>query len=182
MPILRKWITLVCIISIAGGCSPLKVQHDYDTTYDFAKLKTYDWAASSPGSEKEELTMRRIEQTVNSQLQAKGYVRSAETPDFLVSVQGVRKTVSGGSVGVGTSVAVPVGSRGSVSVGLGKSKSRTHEEGTLILEFTDAAAKALIWQGTASATLREAGAPEEQQQRINAVVAELLKKFPPKGQ
>jgi hypothetical protein len=169
------------MVSIVMACSPLKVQHDYDTAYDFAKLKTYEWAASPPGSEKEELTMRRIEQTVNSQLQTKGYVRSGETPDFLVSVQGVRKTVTGGSVGVGTSIAVPVGSRGSMSVGLGKSKSRSHEEGTLILEFMDAAAKKLIWQGTASATLRESATPEEQQQRINAVVAELLKKFPPAG-
>lgn len=179
MQILRNWLLVMCIVSIMGACSPLKVNHDYDMTYDFTKLKTYDWTSSPAGNDKEELTMRRLEQAVNGQLQAKGYTRSGETPDFLVSVQGVRKMVSGGSVGVGTSVAVPVGSRGSVSVGLGKSKSRTHEEGTLILEFTDAAAKTLVWQGTATGAMKGAASPEEQQQRINAVIAELLKKFPP---
>jgi hypothetical protein len=171
---------LAVLIVVAVGCAPLAVEYDYDTTYDFTKLKTYDWAPSQPGSEKEELTAKRLEQAVNSQLQAKGYARTA-SPDFLIAMEGVRKTVTGGSVGVGASISVPVGSHGSMSVGGGRSKPRVKQEGTLYLNFIDPGSNALIWQGSATAEIREKSSPEEQQQRINQIVAEILKNFPPKG-
>jgi hypothetical protein len=37
----------------------------------------------------------------------------------------------------------------------------------------------VIWQGTATAALQPKSSPEEQQQRINAVIKELLAHFPP---
>jgi hypothetical protein len=43
----------------------------------------------------------------------------------------------------------------------------------------DARTKALIWQGSARATLTEKTIPEEQPRRIDRVIAELLKTFPP---
>jgi hypothetical protein len=172
---------LAVFIVALFGCAPLAVDYDYDTTFDFAKLKTYDWAPSPPGSDKEELTAKRFEQAVNSQLQAKGYTRMAGSPDFLITMEGVRKTVTGGSVGVGASISVPVGSHGSMSLGGGRSKPRVKQEGTLYLNFVNPGTNALIWQGSATAEIREKISPEEQQQLINQVVAEILKNFPPKG-
>jgi hypothetical protein len=84
-------------------------------------------------------------------------------------------------VGVGASISVPVGSHGSMSVGGGRSKPRVKQEGTLYLNFIDPGSNALIWQGSATAEIREKSSPEEQQQRINQIVAEILKNFPPKG-
>jgi hypothetical protein len=173
-------VLIVLTVSVLG-CAPLAVNYDYDTTYDFTKLKTFDWAPSQSGSEKEELTAKRFEQAVNSQLQAKGYTRMTGSPDFLITMEGVRKTVTGGSVGVGASISVPVGSHGSMSVGGGRSKDRVKQEGTLYLNFINPGSNALIWQGSATATLKEQTSPEEQQQRINQIIAELLKNFPPKG-
>ena len=174
-----RGVVLMCVIALAGACSSLKVTHDYDMTYDFTKLKTYDWAATQKGNEKEELTMRRIERSIDGNLQAKGYVRSSEAPDLLVSVVGVRRTVTGGSVSVGTGVAVPVGNRASLALGIGKSVPRTSEEGTLVISFTEASSGTLVWQGTASGATKQGASPEEQQKRIDSVIAELLKKFPP---
>ena len=48
-----------------------------------------------------------------------------------------------------------------------------------MLDFLDAKTKSLVWQGTASGAVQPAASPEEQQQRINKVVAELLARFPP---
>jgi hypothetical protein len=170
--------TLVVLLFVFG-CAPLVVDFDYDTTFDFARLKTYDWTPSQPGSDKEELTAKRIEHAVNSQMQAKGYARSADAPDFQVAIKGARKTVETGSVGVGASVAVPVGSHGSVRVGGGKSKPKTKQEGTLDIDIKDPKTGALIWQGTASATVQEKMSAEEQQKTIDHIVAEVLKNFPP---
>jgi len=176
-----KWfILLMLILACAAGCAPLTVDYDYDTTYDFAKLKTYDWLPSPPGDQMEEMTEKRFQGALNSQLQAKGYTRSGEAPDFLLSMEGAKKTVQKGSTAVGASVAVPVGSHGSVSLGGGKSKPRVKQEGELTVLITERASGSLLWKGMAAAEIKPKQSPEEQQQKINAVIAELLKNFPPK--
>jgi hypothetical protein len=176
----RMFVVAACILFCAAGCAPLTVDYDYDTTYDFAKLKTYDWLPSPPGDQLEEMTEKRFQGALNSQLQAKGFNRSAETPDFLLSMEGVKKTVQKGSTAVGASVAVPVGSHGSVSLGGGKSKPRVKQEGELTVLITERASGSLLWKGMAAAEIKPKQSPEEQQQMINAVIAELLKNFPPK--
>ncbi len=178
----KRFFFVVFIMSLFIGCAtPLVVNYDYDTTYDFSKLKTYDWLPSPPGNQFEDMTEKRFRSAVDTQLQAKNYSQSAESPDFLISLQGVKKTVEKGSAAVGMSIGVPVGQRGSVSVGGGRSKPRVKQEGTLNLTFVDRKTNTPVWQGTATAEIQEKTSPEEQQQRINQVIAELLKKFPPKG-
>ena len=172
-------VTMLCMSVVAGCSTPLVIDQDYDTTYDFAKLRTYAWLPSPPGDQMEDMTEKRVQGAVNSQLKAKGYSEAGDSPDFLVSMEGIKKTVTGGSVGIGASIAVPVGSHGSVRLGGGKSKPRTKEEGTLNVNIVDAKTQTVIWKGTASAALQPKKSPDEQQQRINQVVAELLKTFPP---
>jgi hypothetical protein len=179
MKLLSSMFVLVGLVLTLGCAPPLAVEHDYDTTYDFSKLRTFEWMPAPPGDQMEEMTEKRVQGSVNSQLQGKGYTRTAEFPDFLVSLEGIKKTVTAGSTAVGASIAVPVGSHGSVHVGGGKSKPREKQEGTLNLNIVDAKTKTLIWQGTATATIQAKTSPEEQQQRINQVIAELLKSFPP---
>jgi glutamine phosphoribosylpyrophosphate amidotransferase len=103
--------------------------------------------------------VKRIRNAVDSQLQAKGHALTADTADFLIAMQLSGKTAYGGSTG-------------------GKSKLIEKKEGTLVLDFLDAKTKSLVWRGTASGAVRPATSPEEQQQRINEVIAELLTRFP----
>ena len=179
MKVLVFCMALCAAVTLASCKTPLVVDHDYDTTYDFTKLRTYDWLPSPPGDQMEDMTEKRVQGAVNGQLGSKGYNLQAGTPDFLVSIEGIKKTVTGGSVGVGASIAVPVGSRGSVSIGGGKSKPREKQEGSLNINIIDAKTQTVIWKGTASAELKGKASPEEQQQRINQVVTEMLKSFPP---
>ncbi len=175
-------VSLLFVAWFVSGCTtPLVVDYDYDSTFDFKQLKTYDWLPTPPGSQMEDLVEKRVRQAVNSQLQAKGLSQSSQSPDFLIALQGAKKSVETGSVGVGASIGVPVGSRGSMSIGMGKSKPRIKEEGTLILNFIDRSTNAPIWQGSATAKVEPKSSPEEQQQRLNEVMAELLSHFPPKG-
>jgi hypothetical protein len=73
-----------------------------------------------------------------------------------------------------------VGRAGTINVGGGKSKPREKTEGTLVLDFLDAKTQSLVWRATASAAVEPKGTPEEQQMRINKVIAEMLVQFPPK--
>ena len=176
-----KWIVLVVfVLAGAAGCAPLTVDYDYDTTYDFAKLKTYDWLPSPPGDQMEEMTEKRFQGALNTQLQAKGYSRSTDAPDFLISMEGVKKSVQKGSTAVGASIAVPVGSHGSVSLGGGKSKPRVKQEGELTVLIKERSSGTLVWKGMAGAEIGPKRSPEEEQKQVNAVIAELLKNFPPK--
>jgi hypothetical protein len=168
------------IVWVAGCAAPLTVDYDYDTMYDFSKLKTFALTSSPPGNQMEEFTEKRFQGALTSQLQVKGYNPAAESPDFLVSVAGIKKTVESGRVGVGASVGVPVGSHGSISVGGGRSKPKTKQEGELSVLLTERASGKPIWKGMAAAEIKPTQSPEEQQKLINAVVAELLKNFPPK--
>jgi Domain of unknown function (DUF4136) len=67
-----------------------------------------------------------------------------------------------------------------MSVGVGKSKPQVEHEGTLILNFLDQKDNTKICQGTATTAIQPKSSPEEKQ-RINQVITELLKNFPPSG-
>jgi uncharacterized protein DUF4136 len=173
-------LALATCVAMVGCAAPPKMDFDYDTGADFSALKTYDWMPATGNAASDELLVKRIRSAVDSQLQAKGHAPAADNPDFLIAMQLSGKTAYGGSTGVGMSVGIPVGKAGRISVGGGKSKPIETKEGTVVLDFLDAKTKSLVWRGTASGAVRPAASPEEQQQRINEVIAELLARFPPK--
>jgi hypothetical protein len=158
----------------------MDIDFDYDTGTDFAALKTFSWMPATGNAAADELLVKRIRASVDRGLQAKGRNPSSQNPDFLIGMQLSGKTTYGGSVGVGMSVGIPVGRAGRVSVGGGKSKPIEKKEGTVVLDFLDAKTKSLVWRATASGAVEAKPTPEEQQQRIDEVVAEMLERFPPK--
>src|SRR5262245_1294230 len=138
------------------------------------------WMPATGNAAKDELLVKRIRSAVDAQLQAKGRAASAGNPDFLIAMQLSGRTAYGGSAAVGVSVGIPVGRAGRVSVGGARSKPIEKKEGTLVLDFLDAKTKPLLWRATASGAVEANPTPDEQQKRINAVIAEMLAYFPPK--
>jgi hypothetical protein len=173
-------LVLVLGIAMAGCATPLAVTSDYDTAADFAALKTFDWMPATGNAAGDELLIKKIRNTVDVQLQAKGRKMAAGNPDFLIGMELSGKTTYGGSTAVGMSVGIPVGRAGSVSVGGGKSQPREKKEGTLILDFVDAKTKSLVWRATAVVAVNPTASPEEKQRQINEVIAAMLAHFPPK--
>jgi len=170
----------VALVGCATSSGNVDVTFDYDTGANFAALKSYSWMPPTGNAVGDELLVKRIKTTVDSQLQAKGPVPAEANPDFLIGMQLSGKSTYGGSTGVGVSVGIPVGRAGRVSVGGGKSQAIEKKEGQLVLDFVDAKSKSLLWRATASGAVEPRSTPEQQQQRINAVVAEMLSYFPPK--
>jgi hypothetical protein len=165
---------------MAGCATPLAVTSDYDTSVDFAALRTYAWLPATGNAAADELLIKKIRNTVDVQLQAKGRKLNADNPDFVIGMELSGKTTYGGSTGVGMSVGIPVGRAGSVSVGGGKSKAREKKEGTLVMDFLDARTRSLVWRATATDAVNPSASPEEKQRKIDEVIAAMLAQFPPK--
>jgi len=165
----------------AAGCAtpPMEIDFDYDTGADFAALKTFNWMPASGNAAADELLVKRLRASVDRGLLGKGRTQSG-SPDFLIAMQLSGRTAYGGSVGMGVSVGIPVGRAGRVSVGGGKSKPIEKKEGTVVLDFLDAKTKSLVWRATAAGAVLPNPTPDEQQKRIDEIVAQMLERFPPK--
>ena len=167
-------------VSLAGCVTPpMDIDFDYDTGANFDALKTFAWMPATGNAAADDLLVKRIRGSVDRGLQAKGRT-PATSPDFLIAMQLSGRTAYGGSVGMGVSVGIPVGRAGRVSVGGGKSKPIEKKEGTVVLDFLDAKTKSLVWRATASGAVLPQPTPEEQQKRIDEIVAQMLERFPPK--
>jgi len=171
-------LVLMLCFAVPGYAAPA-VTSDYDTAADFAALKTFDWMPATGNAAGDELLVKKIRNTVDAQLQAKGRSKAADNPDFLIGMELSGQTISGGSVGVGMSVGIPVGRMGSLSVGGGKSKSRDKKEGTLVMDFVDAKTKSLVWRATVTEAVDPSATPEQKQKKIDEVIAAMLAQFPP---
>ena len=56
-----------------------------------------------------------------------------------------------------------------------------YTQGTLVIDIVDAKTKTLVWRGSATGTVDgQQRSPEEMQQRVNNVVAQIMANFPPK--
>lgn len=176
---MKKAFLVLVALGIAACATAPSVTYDYDTAANFAALKTFAWMPATGNAASDELLVKKIRTTLDSQLQAKGRTPTQADADFLIGMQLSGKTTYGGSTGVGVSVGIPVGRAGRVSVGGGKSVPTEKKEGTLVVDFVDAKTRSLLWRATASGAVDPAATPEQQQQRIDEVIAEMLKRFPP---
>jgi hypothetical protein len=173
-------LALVLCTVVTGYAGSLPVSSDYDTAANFDAMQTFNWMPATGNAAGDELLVKRIRNTVDTQLQAKGRKMSAENPDFLIGMELSGKTITGGSTGVGVSVGIPVGRMGRVSVGGGKSKASEKTEGNLVLDFVDAKTKSLIWRATATEAVNPSATAEQKQKTIDEVIKAMLEHFPPK--
>jgi hypothetical protein len=154
------------------ACSSVSTNYDYDTAYDFSKLKSYRWAKVAGRVEANPLIVQRVGAAVEAQLKAKGYVAAGGEPDFLVAPHVGRQSriqVTDWGYGYGPHAGWY---GGGVDV-------YQYEEGSLIVDIVDARTKQLKWRGTATSIVDPDATPEERTQRINEAVAKIFEKFPP---
>jgi hypothetical protein len=185
---MRAWRQMAAVGAavLVGGCAGIKVGQDYDVKTDFTSLKTYAWQSTvqaKTGDVRVDNTLLddRIRKAVDDRLAQKGYRKTAGgIPDFRVAYSyQIRRKV--GSEGVQTGIGVGVGGSGSFGgVGLGTGGGvNEYDEGTLVIDFLDAANGDLLWRGTGSRRLVETTDPEKATRRVNETVERILEQFPP---
>ncbi|MES1258930.1 MAG: DUF4136 domain-containing protein [Acidobacteriota bacterium] len=171
----RILFTTGAIALIGIGVLIAEVKTDYDHATDFAAYKTYSWLKVDAGNS---LWVDRIKQAVDQQLSAKGWTMQEAGGDVAVAALGHTKKEQSYTTfydGMG-------GGWFWRGFGNGLSTTTVAETpvGTLTVDMFDAGTKKLIWRGVASKTL--SSKPEKNVKKLQDSVADLFKKFPPKGE
>jgi hypothetical protein len=159
---------------IIGGCSSVTVKHDYDSSYDFRKLRTFDWMRVPLSAGISPLVVKNIKTAVSTQLQARGYKMTPGNSDFMIAMHiGQQHKIDV------TQWGYAYGPRGRL-LGPGGIDVYQYDEGTLLLDFIDVGSKELIWRGVATGEIDRYASPEKRNKRISEAVGKILEQFPPK--
>lgn len=163
-----------------------KVERDYDTDYDFSKLRTYAKAHKDPddkmGTQKT-LVKKRIQKFAKQTLDSKGFaLTEAENADFLVDFTYKSEDVIVPAA-IQPSVAFGYGPRyygGGYGVGVGYNYGAYQREEieTLILDIWDAKTKEHIWTAKVETDLVEKDV-DKTEENFQKAIESLLEEFPP---
>ncbi len=172
----------VFIPLLAISASGQDVRYNFAGDADFSKYKSFKWVQIKGADQIDQIADGQIKSAVNDELAKKGLSRTeAETADLFVGYQvslGQEKEVTTFDNGWGYG---PGWGRGYGYGGGGFSTSTTSTItiGQVDLDIYDAAAKKLVWRGTASKTLDMKAKPEKRQKNLQKGVQKLLKNYPP---
>ena len=176
------------ILFLLSGCSTLKVDVDYDSSYNFSNKTKYAVVHSLKESE-DSLTNNRISKAIKKSLNASAYTEvSKENADlvfvFHVNVMnmsdlrtdyevvgyggyGYNPGWGYGGWGYGSTVVVP------------RSTTYRWQEGKLIIDAMNPKTQKIVWRGIVKDELsRGSSSQEEKTEYINKVVTKLMKEFP----
>jgi hypothetical protein len=162
------------ILFICGAAIAQDVSYNYAQGTDFSKFKTYKWI-NIPGAEApNQLLDQQIKQSIDSQLAAKGLIKTdADTADLYVGYQvSISQQQQWNAYGMG-------GMGWRMGGGMATATSSTIQIGTLGFDVYDQSGRQLIWRGSATKTLNPPKDPEKKQRNLDNAVAKLLKNFPP---
>lgn len=172
---------LLCCLSLLAACT-ITPRHEFDPAVDFGRYQSYSWKAPDYGDGKvsdpildSELLGRRVEAAVDAELQARGFRRSTESPDMIVTYH-TSKDFEYRRSGPRFSVGIHQG-YGHFHTGLLLDDWGTmKKEGVLIVDIIDAESSELVWRGWRELPLVQEYFNSE---RVNSTVASILSAFPP---
>lgn len=175
---LGRLVSGVVTLSMAASLAlAIDVNTDFDKDVDFTKYTTYSWAHTPDSGN--QLTDKRIVDSIDAHLQARGWKKAAEgtTGNAVIAAHAAKESqerldtfYTGWGVGYGYGGwAMPVGGATTVS--------SVYETGSLLVDIFDAGTKKLLWRGTASATLSTN--PDSNKKKLEKVTKRMFQNFPP---
>ena len=158
---------MLCVF--AASSQAQTVQTDYDKSFNFSALKTFNFAIQRRDPRDplagDSLNNGRIQSAIESQLTAGGFAKQGSAPpDFVVAYYVAAKdklNVQDYSIGPGR--------------WFGRRDIRVDQytEGTLIVDFIDTTTRQLIWRGRASGAVEM----KKLDEKISKAVEKLVKQF-----
>ncbi|MFA9420424.1 MAG: DUF4136 domain-containing protein [Gammaproteobacteria bacterium] len=188
--IVQYFLWVVVLIGLQA-CSGITVSQDYDQDFRFSGMKTFTWKSNvnnEYGLSDNDLVDSRIRKAVEDGLSEKGYNYidseniDSEKADFYISYHlTVEQKISSSNVSGGVSVGRgSYGSYGGIGVGIGSGSTvRAYDQGTLLIDVTEAAGDQLVWRGVSTQIVSEHSSAEKTTEMVNATVAKILEQFPP---
>lgn len=164
------------LLLLLVGCAPVRVHFDYDPGVVFGNYSSYNFATDL-NTGLSELDENRLLLAVGSVLQSKGY-RLSEDPDLVLNIYSHlyedprQSTVGIGMGGTGGNVG------GGVSVGLPVNSGQLQRE--IIFEMGDARQGRPLWQAISEDRFSEGASPEKREERFLKIATQVFAGFPPK--
>ncbi len=179
-----KICIVVGLLSLLSACkiSP-PVTTDYDTSYDYSKLRSYAWVAAKDPSKVSTLDNRRQINAIETVLNRKGFnkINQQAKPDFLLRTH----TITDKKIDVNTFYSIwgyyPYYHHYHGPHYYNNTVVREYEVGTLVLDIVDPIKKEIIWRGSVSRKLGvyRNRSPEERASIALTNAEFLLASFPP---
>lgn len=172
-----KHFILILLLLLIISCAPIYVNYDYETGTNFGQYKTYNIYPELI-SGLSELDENRLLDAIDEVLQQKGF-KVSQSPDIFVNIKsqefesfnnsnvGVGVGGTGGNVGGGVSVGIPI--------------NRTSINRELTFDFIDAQKDRLIWQAISESGYNPNASPEKRKEKFIAIVTKVFSKYPPKN-
>jgi len=174
----KKKTVAFAFLTVLLVCSAINAQDVRTNSMpgtDFAQYHTYKWLAIEGRGAPDQILDTQIMQAIDTQLNAKGLTKvEGDKADLLVGYRvGITKEREWN--GYRTGFGFPGGLDSATAT------SSTITVGMLILDVYDAAARHLVWTGSASKTIDTSKDPQKIQKNLNKAMQKLLKDFPERG-
>ncbi len=172
---MKKVLLIIVLSGLVSCMGPIHVNYDYEKSTDFSTYKTYHFYKEI-NSGLSQLDEKRLVNAIDSVMQAKGYSLS-ETADFFININsdqfennnrnavGIGVGGTGGNVGGGVSVGIPVG--------------RNTVTRQIQFDFIDENKQQLIWTATSESNFSPNASPTKRKEKFKAIVVKVLCEFPP---
>lgn len=190
---LSKTLSIVLVVLHFSACATYRVSVDYDPAINLATLKHYAWKPETGDKagdlliDTDTLFRQRVTNAIDGELTRRGYRKSENSPDFLVSFFYTRERKVDSS-----SLYYPYygGFFGGPYSGYwggwyypgyygGANLMREYDEGLLVIDFLNPRTRKLLWRGMVRDYIRFQEEPETRERRIYQSVAAALERFPP---
>ncbi|MFL6352509.1 MAG: DUF4136 domain-containing protein [Bryobacteraceae bacterium] len=159
------------------------VRYNFASGEDFSKYRTYKWVLFKGAEQLNQIADEQLKAAVDAELAKKGLTPTTnENADLYIGYQVAlrqERQFTTLDTGWGYGPGWGYGWYGGGGGGMSTTTSSTIQIGQLDLDMYDAAAKKLVWRGTASKSLDPKAKPEKRQKNLNKAVAKLLKNYPP---
>jgi hypothetical protein len=169
-----RLISRFFLLLILTSCGAV-INYDYESSTDFDNYKTYGYYDDIKTG-LSELDTKRLIRAIDAKLQALGFQR-VDVADFYIDIQSqeiINRTNSNVGVGVG-GTGGNVG--GGVSVGIPLGGSQYTRE--IVIEFVDDSKNGTFWQATAETSFNPNAKPEKREAQFMALAEKILSKYPP---
>jgi hypothetical protein len=171
---MKKYLLPVAALGIFGAAALLaSVKVDYSHHTNFEQFHTYSWLNIKAS---DSLWQDRIARAVDSQLEAKGWMKVPSGGDVSVAAYGATHTEQNLNTfytGLGG---------GWFWGGLDGEAETTVQNvpvGTLMVDMFNSQDKKLIWRASSSETL--SNKPEKNEKKLDSAVDDMFKHFPPQS-
>jgi len=173
-------LAIVAALSACVAMQPsMQVRADRNPAANFATFRTYAWATQPerggqwPAADDRVSFDWSVRGLVDQQMARLGYAPAGyEAPDLLIDYGiNVRQQTMDDTYG---SYGAYLAQGGRAS--LGEAWVMGYQEGTLVIEASDARTRTLVWYGAASAVVN----PAQREKRLPEAIAKIFASFPPR--